>query len=66
MLLFDLAYWSWYFQASTQEQFDQPVSGSLHSPSSKCQVPKGRAIQVEDSVVERQPSIHVRRPRSID
>ncbi|CAJ2654038.1 unnamed protein product [Trifolium pratense] len=52
--------------ASTQEQFDQPVSGSLHSPSSKCQVPKGRAIQVEDSVVERQPSIHLRRPRSID
>ncbi|KAK2412140.1 FIP1[V] protein [Trifolium repens] len=52
--------------ASTQEQFDQPVSESLHSNSSKCQVPKGRAIQVEDSVVERQPSIHLRRPRSID
>ncbi|GAU45062.1 hypothetical protein TSUD_198500 [Trifolium subterraneum] len=52
--------------ASTQEQFDQPGSGSLHSRSSKCQVPKGRAIQVEDSVVERQPSIDVRRPRSLD
>ncbi|XP_058757705.1 FIP1[III]-like protein isoform X2 [Vicia villosa] len=29
-------------------------------------MPKGRAIQVEDSLVERQPSIHTRRPRDID
>ncbi|KAJ1383266.1 Pre-mRNA polyadenylation factor Fip1 [Sesbania bispinosa] len=50
---------------STREQIDQVVSGRL-SPSSRCEVPKCRAIQVEDSVVERQPSIHVRRPRSID
>jgi len=28
--------------------------------------PKGRAIQVEDSIVERQPSIDVRRPRNRD
>lgn len=28
--------------------------------------PKGRAIQVEDSTVERQPSIDVRRPRNRD
>lgn len=52
--------------ASTQEQFDQPVSGSLLSHSSKCEVPMGRAIQVGDSVVDRQPSVDVRRPRSID
>ncbi|KAJ1395284.1 Pre-mRNA polyadenylation factor Fip1 [Sesbania bispinosa] len=53
-------------QESTREQIDQVVSGNLLSPSTKSEVPKGRAIQVEDSVVERQPSIHVRRPRSID
>ncbi|CAI8610744.1 unnamed protein product [Vicia faba] len=65
---FDENTWKQYClsMASTQEQFDQPVSGSLPSRSSKCEVPKGRAIQVEDSVVERQPSIHTRRPRDID
>ncbi|KAI5396572.1 hypothetical protein KIW84_062686 [Lathyrus oleraceus] len=34
---------------SAQEQFDQAVSESLQSRSSKCEVPKGRAIQVEDN-----------------
>lgn len=51
---------------SAQEQFDQHVSESLQSRSSKCEVPKGRAIQVEDSVFEGQPSIHVRRRHDID
>ncbi|KAI5444656.1 hypothetical protein KIW84_013073 [Lathyrus oleraceus] len=48
------------------EKFDQPVSESLQSRSSKCEVPKGRAIQVEDSVFERQPSIQVRRRHDIN
>lgn len=28
--------------------------------------PKGRAIQIEDSIIERQPSFDSRHPRSLD
>ena len=65
---FDENTWKQYrfSMTSAQEQFDQPVSESLQSRSSKCEVPKGRAIQVEDSVFERQPSIHVRHRHDID
>ncbi|XP_022633525.1 FIP1[III]-like protein isoform X2 [Vigna radiata var. radiata] len=53
-------------QEAVREQTDQAVLGSVLFPSSDCELPKGRAIQVEDSTVERQPSIDVRRPRNRD
>ncbi|KAH1041329.1 hypothetical protein AAZX31_09G035200 [Glycine max] len=59
----DAANWN---QEVMREQTDQVVSGNAFFPSSDCGLPKGRAIQVEDSMVERQPSIDVRRPRNRD
>ncbi|CAJ1963184.1 unnamed protein product [Sphenostylis stenocarpa] len=53
-------------QEAMREQTDQVVLGSVLFPASDCGLPKGRAIQVEDSMVERQPSIDVRRPRNRD
>ncbi|KAK7303682.1 hypothetical protein RJT34_14595 [Clitoria ternatea] len=53
-------------QEAAREQTDPIISGNVHFPSSDCGLPKGRAIQVEDSIVERPPSIDVRRPRSRD
>ncbi|XP_061358635.1 FIP1[V]-like protein [Gastrolobium bilobum] len=53
-------------QEAMREHIDQVVSGSVIYPSSDGKLPKGRAIQVEDSMFERQPSIDVRRPRSRD
>ncbi|XP_028751744.1 FIP1[V]-like protein isoform X2 [Neltuma alba] len=47
---------------ATREQTEQSVSGSLPSLS----MPKGRAIQVEESMFERQPSMDIRRPRFRD
>ncbi|KAI9123168.1 hypothetical protein K1719_006057 [Acacia pycnantha] len=49
-----------------REQTEQAVSGSSLSPSKGCELPKGRAIQVEESMFERQPSIDIRRPRFRD
>ncbi|XP_027930368.1 FIP1[V]-like protein isoform X2 [Vigna unguiculata] len=53
-------------QEAVREQIDHAVLGSVPFPSTDCELPKGRAIQVEDSMVERQPSIDVRRPRNRD
>ncbi|KAK7329561.1 hypothetical protein VNO77_23731 [Canavalia gladiata] len=53
-------------QEAMREQNDQVVSGNVLFPSSNFELPKGRAILVEDSMVERQPSIDVRRPRNRD
>ncbi|CAL0300968.1 unnamed protein product [Lupinus luteus] len=49
-----------------REQIDQVVLGSLSSPPSDCDLPKGRSILVEDSTVERRPSMDAKRPRSRD
>ncbi|TKY72496.1 FIP1of V protein [Spatholobus suberectus] len=59
----DSAKWN---QEAMREQTDQVVSGNVLFPSSDFGLPKGRAIQVEDSMVERQPSVDVRRPRNRD
>ncbi|XP_020202211.1 FIP1[III]-like protein isoform X2 [Cajanus cajan] len=59
----DSAKWN---QEAMREQTDQVVSGNVLFPSSDFGLPKGRAIQVENSMVERQPSIDVRRPRNRD
>ncbi|OIV95936.1 hypothetical protein TanjilG_27040 [Lupinus angustifolius] len=53
-------------QETMREQIYQVVSGSLSSPPSDCDLPKGRAILVENSTVERQPSMDAKRPRSRD
>ncbi|KAG4956566.1 hypothetical protein JHK85_042946 [Glycine max] len=53
-------------QEAMREQTDQVVSGNAFFPSSDCGLPKGRAIQVEDSMVERKPTMDVRRPRNRD
>ncbi|XP_027364496.1 uncharacterized protein LOC113871598 [Abrus precatorius] len=59
----DSAKWN---QEAMREQTDQVASGNVLFHSSACELPKGRAIQVEGSTVERQPSIDVRRPRNRD
>ncbi|MED6156784.1 hypothetical protein PIB30_017599 [Stylosanthes scabra] len=51
-------------QEATSQQ--QVVSGSALSPSSEFELPKGRAIQVEDNMIERKPSMDVKRPRNQD
>ncbi|XP_048428205.1 uncharacterized protein LOC125471609 isoform X4 [Pyrus x bretschneideri] len=47
-------------------KFAPPLSRDSDSSFRELELPKGRAIQVEDSMVERQPSFHSRHPRSLD
>ncbi|XP_019440157.1 PREDICTED: FIP1[III]-like protein isoform X2 [Lupinus angustifolius] len=53
-------------QETIREQIDPVVSRSVSSPPSDHELPKGRAILVENSTVERRPSMNVKRPRSRD
>ncbi|XP_015959543.1 FIP1[III]-like protein [Arachis duranensis] len=53
-------------QEAMSQQIDEVVSGSALSPSSEFELPKGRAIQVEDNMIERKPSMDVKRPRNQD
>ncbi|KAL2580524.1 hypothetical protein AAZX31_15G134600 [Glycine max] len=62
----DSTNWNQVFNEAMREQTDQVVSGNAFFPSSDCGLPKGRAIQVEDSMVERKPTMDVRRPRNRD
>ncbi|XP_054806064.1 FIP1[III]-like protein isoform X2 [Prosopis cineraria] len=65
---FDENTWKYYCASldDMRDQTEQAVSGSLLSPSIGCELPKGRAIQIEESKFERQPSMDVRRPRIRD
>ena len=46
------------------QQIDEVVFGSALSLSSEFELPKGRAIQVEDNMIECKPSMDVKRPRN--
>ncbi|XLR44167.1 hypothetical protein S83_028827 [Arachis hypogaea] len=47
------------------QQIDEVVSVSALSPSSEFELPKGRAIQVEDNMIELKPSMDVKLPRKM-
>ncbi|MED6108899.1 hypothetical protein PIB30_028508 [Stylosanthes scabra] len=53
-------------QEAMSQQIGQVVSGSALSPLSEFGLPKGRAIQVEDNMIERKPSMDLKRPRNQD